>query len=50
MENELKTLREENEKFKAALKEITEYNPTLKSYQSIISHLRWIANKALGKD
>ncbi len=50
MENELKTLQEENEKLKDALSEIIEYNPTMKSYQSIISHLRWIARKALGKD
>ncbi len=29
---------------------INGYNNTLKSYQSIISHLRWIAKKALGQD
>jgi hypothetical protein len=46
----IKQLTEENEKLKSALKEISEYTHTMKSYQRIISDLKWIANKALGKN
>ncbi len=49
LQDEINKLRLENKKLKSALNDISEYSHTLKSYQSIISHLKWIANKALGK-
>jgi len=50
MEEKLKQLQEENERLKKALKEIAEYEHSMKIYQRIIVDMKYIANKALNNN